>query len=214
VIYPIRGLTGLLAPALCIECGCQAGRAEPLCPACRGRLQWLGDDSQPDAGGVPAWAPLAYEGPVRAMVSALKFKGARRTAGVMAAQIAATAPRGLLVSAALVPVPLHPARLRVRGYNQAYLIASALGAAAGLGVLDCLERGGSRATQVGRGRSARIRGIAGTISARPGIRPPHAALLVDDVITTGSTAGACAAALTEAGVEHVRALAYARTRGR
>jgi predicted amidophosphoribosyltransferase len=125
----------------------------------------------------------------------------------MAAQIAATAPRGWLEpDRTLVPVPLHPSRARKRGYNQARLLAEAIAGRTGMPVADCLERSGARGTQVGRTRAQRLRGIAG------GIRligePPPRPVLVDDVITTGATLAACAFA------DGIRAIAYARTPGR
>ena len=106
--------------------------------------------------GVRVWAPVAYSGPARDLVRALKFRGRDGAlADAMAAQIVANAPPELLDrepgGPALVPVPLHPRRLRLRGYNQAALIAAALATRTGLVVADCLARSGSAATQVGRG---------------------------------------------------------------
>jgi ComF family protein len=148
-------------------------------------------------------------------VRALKFKGARRAADTMAAQIAANAPPGWLAPpAALVPVPLHPARARKRGYNQAERLAAALGTRAGLDVHDCLERAGPRGTQVGRDRAQRLSGISGNVALASERAPPRHAILVDDVITTGATLAACAAVLRQHGAAEVVALAYARTPGR
>jgi ComF family protein len=150
-------------------------------------------------------------------VRALKFGGASRAAHAMAAQIAANAPPGWLDPArTLVPVPLHPARARKRGYNQAALLAEALAERTGLEMDDCLERAGPKGTQVGRDRARRLTGIAGSVRLKPGRAPPppQHALLVDDVITTGSTLAACARALLENGAMHVGAIAYARTPGR
>lgn len=180
------------------------------------------------AAGVELWAPLAYDGAARAMVAALKFRGAVRLAATMAAQIAAGAPvgwlglehhplafpRDSLGRPVLVPVPLHPARHRRRGFNQAERLASALATRTGLGLSDCLERLGRGTTQVGRGRGEREQAIEGTVAVRPRALLPARALLVDDVVTTGATSGACAAALRAAGAREVRALAYARTPGR
>ena len=202
-----------LAPPLCFGCRAAAGRAEPLCARCRRELRWLGDELVA-AGAVELWAPLAYEGPARALVRGLKWGGAAAVAETMAAQITANAPPGLLAGRALVPVPLHPARRRRRGYNQAELIAAAVAARSGLELADCLERAGSRATQVGRDRAERLAGIAGAIGVRTGADVPADALLVDDVATTGATLTACAGALRAAGCSDVRALAYARTLGR
>jgi ComF family protein len=201
----------LMAPPLCAACGGVAARAEPLCAGCRRSLRWLGPAAT-EIAGVPIWAPVAYEGPARGLVRALKFAGATRAASVMAAQIAAGAPPALLDADALVPVPLHPRRRRRRGYNQADLLARAVGERTGLTVLDCLTRTGRAGTQVGRDRGARLTGPPGAIGAAA--EPPPRTVLVDDVVTTGGTLAACAAALRAAGSGRVRAVAYARTPGR
>ena len=208
----LRSLLAPLAPPLCVACRSHA-RAEPLCAACRAQLAWL--PPEPVAcGPVTAWAPLAYQGPAAALARSLKFEGALLAADAMAAQIAANAPAGLLAACVLVPVPLHPARLRRRGYNQAALLARALGVRAGLPVADVLERRGGRGTQVGRGRAARLEGLAGVVRLREGSPAPARVLLVDDVITTGATLTACAQLLLASGSNDVDAIAYARTLGR
>lgn len=209
---PIRAIASLLAPPVCAGCGAHAGAAEPLCAACRRELRWL--DRAVELGGLAVFAPLAYEGPARAMVRALKFRGATIAARAMAAQIAAAAPAGVLARGALVPVPLHPRRLRSRGFNQAQLLARAIGERTGLRVADCLRRAGSPRTQVGRDRAERLAGVEGTIALAPAGAVPRRAIVVDDVVTTGATLGACAHALRGAGVTEVVAVAYARTLGR
>jgi predicted amidophosphoribosyltransferase len=102
----------------------------------------------------------------------------------------------------------------MRGFNQAAEIATALAALSGLAVADCLRREGPATRQVGTSRSGRARSIAGRIRVDPGVEPPRSALIVDDVITTGSTIAACAHALRRAGAAHVAAVSYARTTGR
>ena len=228
----------MLVPPLCWGCGGVARRREPLCGGCRRLLRRLAPDPVLLCG-VPVWAPVAYSGPARDLVRGLKFRGATAVADAMAAQIAANAPPELLAAASsppgaagaassptgaagglpdaarrpvLVPVPLHPRRLRRRGYNQAALIADALARRADLEVADCLARTGSAATQVGRGRAERRAGPAGSFERRAPV--PGRALLVDDVATTGATLGACAAALRVAGSVEVAALVFARTIGR
>jgi ComF family protein len=212
---PLARLLSLVAPPLCVACGTAAGLHEPLCPECRRALRWLGDE-QGSGEGVPAWAAVGYEGPARALVRALKFRGAVRLVDQMAAQMAANAPPGLVHGRALVPVPLHPARRRRRGFNQAQELARALARRTGLQVADCLERasGGAAATQVGMARGERLTALDGIIRTRPGARVPPRVLLVDDVVTTGATLNACAAALAAAGVADIEAIAYARTPGR
>ena len=206
----------LVAPPFCWGCGDDAGRSEPLCSSCRAELTWLGEEPLVIAGDVEAWAPLAYEGPARALVRGLKFRGAAGLAAPLAAQIVAGAPPRLLVAGTvLVPVPLHPARARRRGFNQAERLATAIGRRTGLPVSDCLRRhGAAGARQVGRGRAERLAGIGGGIAVRPGARAPSRAVLVDDVVTTGATLAACAAALRGAAAVEVRAVSDARTPGR
>lgn len=203
----------LLAPPLCWGCGATAGEREPLCSGCRTRLRRL-DPEPAKVGGVRVWAAFAYEGPARALVRGLKFRGALRLAETLAAQIVASAPPRLLEGGVLVPVPLHRARLRRRGFNQAERLAAALAHRTGFRVADCLERSGPDRTQVGRPRNDRLAGLTGQVHARPGALVPGHALLVDDVVTTGATLAACAAALRAAGSRRVGAIAYARTPGR
>jgi ComF family protein len=196
-----------LAPPLCWSCQALAGRGRPLCDRCRGRLRFLA----PAPPSAPVWAAVEYEGPARALVGALKFRGALGLADPMAALIAACAPVERL-RGELVPVPLHPARRRQRGFNQAERLAHALGRRTGMAVRDCLLRGGSNLRQVGRDRVARLAGPAGSVTARGPV--PRRAVLVDDVMTTGATLTACAAALRAGGSKEVSALVFARTPGR
>jgi predicted amidophosphoribosyltransferase len=132
-------LGGLLAPPLCWSC--RGPTRDALCRGCRGSLQRLAIEPV-WLCGVRVWAPLAYAGPARDLVGALKFRGAIGVADAMAAQIAANAPRDLLRGSTLVPVPLHPRRLRSRGYNQAAAIAEALARRTGLELADRLVRTG------------------------------------------------------------------------
>jgi len=112
----------------------------------------------------------------------------------------------------LVPVPLAAARLRERGYNQAELLARGLARATGWPVRRLLRRRGGGRRQARLGRRARRRNVEGRFFARsPG---PGAgdgvAVLVDDVLTTGATAGACGRALEEAGIPVAGVVVFAR----
>jgi len=217
-------LLALVAPPGCSACRAPlpAGH-DVLCSSCRRGLPWL-PDRRCARCGLPApcrrcparaaafsaaWAPLAYEGPARALVGALKFRGALRVADVMAAPIAAGAPRHLLEGATLVPVPLHPARRRARGFDQVALLAAALARRTGHPVVPCLRRRGAATRQLGAGRSARR--APGRIEVRVVGRPPERVVLLDDVHTTGATLEACARALRAAGTREVAAVTYART---
>ena len=201
----------MLAPPLCWHCDGVAPRGEALCGRCRAALHRLSREPVL-LSGVRVWSPVAYSGPARDLVRALKFSGAVRVADAMAAQIAANAAPDLITRRTAVPVPLHPHRLRARGYNQAAVIAAALGRRTGLEVLHCLARSGESTVQVGRHRAERRAGPAGAIEAR-GHAPGHV-LLVDDVVTTGATLAACARALARAGASETVAVTFARTLGR
>lgn len=202
----------LLAPPLCWGCRGPGRRGEALCRRCRGLLHRLA--AEPVwLSGVRVWAPVAYSGPARELVGALKFRGAARVADAMAAQIAANAPAELLAGVTLVPVPLHPRRLRSRGFNQAGSIAAALAGRTGVELADCLARTGPPVTQVGRHRAERRAGPAGAIELRRG-GAPERVLIVDDVVTTGATLAACRATLAAAGAVEVAAVVFARTLGR
>lgn len=151
---------------------------------------------------------MAHDGPARALVAALKFRGALAAADLMAAQIVAGAPAELLAQATLVPVPAHPARRRARGYDQAALLARALARRTQQPTTTCLTRDGAPQRQLGAGR--RTRRAAGRLDVRCAHPAPHHAVLVDDVHTTGATLDACARALREGGAERVAAVTYTR----
>jgi ComF family protein len=204
-------LGGVLAPPVCWSCSGLSRRGDALCGGCRAGLHRLSGEPAL-LSWVPVWAPVAYSGPARDLVRALKFRGAIALADTMAGQIVANAPPGVLHDVTVVPVPLHPRRERSRGYNQATVIAEAIGRRAGLAVADCLARSGPSVTQVGRDRAARKAGPVGSISLSGDA--PERVLLVDDVVTTGATLGACRTALLAAGAREVAAVCFARTIGR
>src|SRR4051794_23667147 len=207
----MRALLSLLAPPLCIACGADAGRATPICAACRVAMQGGGFFAV--GSGVRCWAAFSYDGPAGAVVRALKFGGRARLADVMAAQIAPNTPVELL-DAGIVPVPVHRDHRRRRGIDHVQVLATALGQRTDLDVADCLERTGDPRPQVGRGRQERVRGPLGSVALRPGAEPPPAALIVDDVVTTGATLAACVRALRESGCQRLNAIVYARTTAR
>jgi ComF family protein len=214
-----RTLGALLAPSLCWGCDGHARRGEPLCASCRASLHRLAPEPV-WLSFVRVWAPVGYSGAARDLVRALKFRQAAAVADAMAAQIVANAPPGWLAGATLVPVPLHPQRLRSRGFNQAALIAAAVARRGRLELLDCLTRTGAVTTQVGRHRAERRAGPAGSIEVRAGPARargspvPTRVLLVDDVVTTGATLAACRGSLAAAGSLEVSAVVFARTLGR
>jgi LSD1 subclass zinc finger protein len=219
-------ILAVLAPPACAGCRGVLRRADlVVCGDCLRALPWLRGARCPrcalpaHAGGrCPArhaafelaWAPLAYEGTAQQLVAALKFGGMLPLADVMAAHLAATAPPGLLVSSVvLVPVPLHPARRRSRGFDQAARLALALGRRTNLPMVPSLRRRGAATRQVGATRAQRRQPDRLQIEAVGS--PPARAVVVDDVHTTGATLDACARALRTGGVARVDVITYART---
>lgn len=157
------------------------------------------------ADGIDAgFAALPYRGAPRRLVAALKFSRLPAAAGFGARLISARAPAGLMAGT-LVPVPAAPLRVVARGIDPALELARALAELEGLSVQTPLRRR-DLGHQRGRGRAERL--------ARPPVihacaRLAGDALLIDDVVTTGATLDACAAALRRAGAGRIAALALA-----
>jgi ComF family protein len=124
----------------------------------------------------------------------------------------AEARRVLEEAEVLVPVPLHPRRRRERGFNQADLLAAAVGRRCRLPVAaTALVRRKDTAPQAGLSAAGRRLNVAGAFGVRRRARiAGRVVVLVDDVLTTGATALACARALNDAGAREVRLLAVAR----
>lgn len=109
----------------------------------------------------------------------------------------------------LVPVPLHPERYRERGYNQAALIAAALGQAAGLPWRAALQRTRATRPQLTLDRASRRTNVAGAFVSSGGVTGRRIGL-IDDVFTTGATAQAASEALLSAGARSVHVIVVAR----
>jgi ComF family protein len=156
-----------------------------------------------------------YEGALRAVIHELKFHGRRRVAARLAERIAASPGSAavLTAEAVLVPVPLHPRRRRERGFNQSELLARALARRCPVVTVaaDALVRRKETPPQTGLTAAARRSNVAGAFAVRRRSRVDgRVVVVVDDVVTTGATARACARALREAGAVEVRLLSAAR----
>ena len=169
-----------------------------------------------------------YEGRLRAILHAFKYDGYRSLARPLAELLRRAGADVLAGADLVVPVPLHWRRRRRRGFNQAAELAAHLG----LPVADVLRRTRATPSQVGLSRSERAGSVRDAIALVPGPsvvrRGPvvrgsarargsrlvrgRSVVLVDDVLTTGATIEACAAALRAAGAGRVRALTVARAK--
>jgi ComF family protein len=183
-----------------------------LCDCC---LRLLPREPEPwRSGPAPidfSLSPWGYAYPVDALVRQLKFLGDRAPARVLGTLLALERRElDRALPDLLLPVPLHPARLRERGYNQAAEIAIFAARILDLRVdTTLLER--RRATQEQSSLPAALRAanVAGAFSADAHVAGRHLALL-DDVITTGGTAQAAASALLLAGARSVELWTLAR----
>ncbi len=224
-----RSALDLLFPIHCVGCGeegdvicasCVDGLKrleQPYCDTCaqpsvQGQCQWCLDHPSAIDG---IRAPYLFEGPLREAVHRLKYRGWRAAAPLLGGLLAGyleqhSLPR-LTGDAILVPVPLHPRRLRSRGYNQSNLLAREAGKLLELPVReDLLKRVNDSLPQVeARTREHRRANVAGNFESAAEVAG-LSILLVDDVATTGSTLVSCAAALKDAGATSVRGLALAR----
>ncbi len=155
---------------------------------------------------ITAWFALA--GPVREAIHRLKYEDRPRVAAPLA-ELGISL--GDLPPGVLVPVPLGPARLRSRGYNQAEVLARRVAASGGRGCLPGLIRTRETDAQVGRGGEDRRQALTGAFAWRGPISDgvPVEIVVVDDVVTTGATLMECARAARAAGVKRVHGLAIA-----
>jgi competence protein ComFC len=155
-----------------------------------------------------------YDGPLRAAIHELKYRGRRRVAGRLAETLLAEPRTRALLSpeVVIVPVPLHPRRRRERGFNQAELLAAELGRRLGLPVRPtALVRRLDTPSQTGLSAADRRKNVKDAFAVRRRAQVAgRVVVLVDDVVTTGATVHACARALQQAGACEVRCLSAAR----
>lgn len=161
-----------------------------------------------------ARAPFVYRGELRDALLALKFRRSAHRAPGLADLMSAVAGMGIDWSDYdfAAPVPLHPARLRERGYNPAQWLAERLLRGTALTLrLDVLERVRRTRPQFGLTVAQRRENVSGALIVPDGVDAAGASvLLVDDILTTGATASACAAALKKAGAARVDVVTVAR----
>lgn len=231
-MVPLRPLGGrlldLALPARCV--GCEREGA-PVCAAC---LPALDARLELPAGtpiGLPADIPAPllqiewcapFGGLVRRALHELKYAGERRLAEPLGQAVARRWARAGAGGDAIVPVPVHADRLRMRGYDQAALVAAVAARDLGLPFAPLLERTRSTTAQFDLDRGTRATNVRGAFRLRPpprGSRHPAGGplagrwiVLIDDVVTTGATLAACAEALLAAGAMGVSAIAVARER--
>jgi ComF family protein len=207
-------LADLFFPPRCCLCGFE-GRSVgvDLCGYCERDLPWSTDTRTPGS----AFAPFRFAPPVDGLIRALKYRGEISHARVLGTLLGeARARMTEPLPSILIPVPLHPQRLRERGFNQAAAIARHAGRVLGVDVAaHALVRTRDTPSQTALDVVARRENVAGAFAVNGVdslvrlIRARHVAV-IDDVTTTGSTLAEARAALLEAGVARVELLAVAQ----
>ena len=229
---PLAAAFALMLPPRCPGCGEVVEADDRFCGGCWGQLRfltppWCRCCGEPFGEAVghgarcrrctatppsfdAARAALAYADPVKQVVLTLKHGDGTHLARVMAVQMLRVGAGWFGPDALIVPVPLHRWRLWKRGYNQSALIGAALARRTRTPfAVDALRRTRATTASGAMGREARYANVAGVFRvARPisGMR----IVLVDDVLTSGATGEACAAALKSAGAASVNLLTFAR----
>lgn len=207
-----RRLTFAADPA-CEGCGLPFVKGEdaaPLCAACAGpetSLRNLIGRRKLDL----VRSALVYDTVSAKLVLALKY-GDRHDIGVSLGALLVPAIRrlGRGRDALLVPIPLHPQRLRTRRYNQSLVLARSAALVTGHEVQpELLRRIKPTGQQKGRGFEGRFRNLSGAFAASPEVAGREV-ILVDDVLTSGATLIAAARALRRAGAAHICAVTAAR----
>ena len=217
-----------LFPARCVLCGDPGVAGRDLCAACERDLPWLETACERCAHPLPApglcgaclrqpppfaasTAVFHYAEPVTRLIAALKFRGrlahARLLAELAAVHFAHIPERPEL----LIPVPLHPSRLRQRGYNQALELARPLGHRLGIPIdYRLCQRTRATAPQSDLPAKERRRNVRGAFAVNRPLTVAHV-VVFDDVVTTGHTVAELARVLRRAGAARVDVWCLART---
>lgn len=218
-----HSLLDLLLPARCVLCG-QPSPSICICAPCRQDLPWCGLHCH--QCGLPlafpidtvcgqclykpppfhsTVSPLRYEFPVDCMVQALKFKNQLAEGRVLSHMMCEyVSQQSVDLPDVLIPLPLHRARMIKRGFNQAYELASYIGRTLSIPIhAGGLRRNRNTDAQSGLNRQQRRKNVHGAFYWRGAEPPPPHIALIDDVMTTGTTATECARVLKKAGANRV-----------
>jgi ComF family protein len=211
----------LAFPSECVSC---RREGPPLCDGCATAL----DARAETPGGVPIGLPgdlpmpllqldwcAPFHGPVRVALHAMKYGGEQRLAGPLGRAVAHRWASVGVGGDLVTNVPVHADRGRQRGYDQAELIARQAAATLRLPYAPALTRTRATIAQFDLDRRHRAANVRDAFVVRPDVRAVvrgRWVVLMDDVVTTGSTLAACAVALEAAGARAVSAIAVARER--
>jgi len=206
----VRSVLGLIAPPTCASCGAgvAAEHAHRFCAPCREQIGPL-TQPLPELDGVAQLMAAAdFEGLLALLVQRFKYSAELPLARPLAELLVETALAYDLDPDCVVPMPLHPARQRERGFDQVHLLAGPLSEALAVPRIQALARPERRRPQVGLPLTERLDNVAGAfaVAGDPSRIEGRTVLLIDDVVTTGATLAEAARALRGAGAASVDAL--------
>lgn len=211
----LRLFADVVCPERCAACEAIVPADRLFCRPCRARVRWLRDRGPTGSGVRHARSCASYRdpdgpSPVARAVVAFKYGGAQRLGPRLAAALLPRVPDPAIDL--VVPVPLHPRRLRRRGYNQSAVLARHLARLLGRPVgPTVVVRTRDTPSQTALALDARTRNVAGAfLVRRPADVLGRSILLVDDVWTSGATVRAVATTLCEAGAATVDVVTIAR----
>ena len=215
---PMSWLLDLLFPPRCVFCGKLLATGErDFCARCQRELPWLEGPAAEQTGEFFSLcaAPLRYQGVVRDSIRRYKFKGRQGYHKAYGKLVAQCVHDHLAGKYDLITwVPLSEKRRRERGYDQAFLLASAAALELGDVAVETLRKSRHTDAQSGlEGEAERRANVLGAYSAAdPALVAGKRVLLIDDVVTTGATFSECARVLRTAGAKDVVCAALARAR--
>lgn len=207
-------LLNLLYPrrAVCVGCGSQLGcDLDDLCEDCRAKLAagWIGVRTLNDLREIDGAAfAYRYHGPAGSMVRELKYGGVKVLSEKMSRDLARAAETLHAEIDVVTAVPMPPKRLRMREWNQAEVLARGAAESMELPYENLLRRTKDAPQQARLSHEERKKNLRDGFAAE-GSLSGQRVLLIDDVLTTGATAKACAKALRDAGAEKVYFAAFA-----
>lgn len=195
----------LITPPVCERCGTPMTPNTSVCRQCKNNpLQSI--------NGIRSAAQFE-DNPIRPAVHFLKYRNHKAVASILATLLAEAYRRYQLAVDVLIPVPLHAARFRERGYNQSELLAGAMGQLLHKPVnTSALYRTRATKSQMTLGIQERHQNVTEAFACNSTNLSGQKVLLIDDVCTTGSTLDACADALKKSGVVAVWGLTLAKAR--
>ena len=201
---PEVSLLDLIFPPRCGGCGAYGAS---WCRRCAARVPSLPPGT---VAGIPLITVGPLEGPLQRAIHVYKYRPRPELATALAGCLEAAVRKSGIRIAVLTFVPLHPARQRERGFNQAERLARRLGQAMAVRVIAGLSRVRATPAQVGLGEAERRVNMVRAFCWSATERPPNGLALVDDVCTTGATLEAAAEAVARAGGSIGALLALAR----